>query len=98
MQTVSDHTIDYKTLLKEQVSFNQQQQFKIETLTHELNNLKRLIYGRKHERFNSPVSLPNQLSLAIEAEQVAEVKVASEQKIEYTRQKKSNEKKSSGAI
>ena len=93
MQTVSDHTIDYKTLLEEQVSFSQQQQFKIDTLTHELNNLKRLIYGSKHERFNSPVTRPNQLSLAIEAEQMAEVKVVSEQKIEYTRQKKEVTKK-----
>lgn len=55
-------------------------------LKDELAQLKRLIYGSRHERF-IPTTPPEQLSLGINAEQKPTL-VAATEKIEYTRQKK----------
>ena len=55
-------------------------------LKNELAQLKRLIYGSRHERF-IPTTPPEQLSLGISAEQKPAPTTATE-KIEYTRQKK----------
>lgn len=55
-------------------------------LKDELAQLKRLIYGSRHERF-IPTTPPEQLSLGINAEQKPTPVTATE-RIEYTRQKK----------
>lgn len=70
--------IDYKTLYEKLVQQNA-------TLQHELDNLKRLIFGSKNERFIPSGSTPSQLSLDIQADAVAECSVVKAQKIEYTR-------------
>lgn len=71
-------TVDYKVLYEESI-------LKIDTLQHELANLKRLIYGSKNERFIPANGTPSQLSLDIQADAVAQCSVVNTKKIEYTR-------------
>lgn len=68
-------TISYEQLLIENLQ-----------LKDELAQLKRLIYGSRHERF-IPTTPPEQLSLGINTEQKPAPVIATET-IEYTRQKK----------
>ncbi len=78
MQAVVQHT-DYKLLYE-------QSQATITALKHELDQLKKMIFGSKHERFiPSSNTAVEQLSLAIQAEAVAACSVTSAKKIEYTR-------------
>lgn len=85
MQDVTED-IDYKLLYTQSVEKTEQLRFKINTLEHELNQLKKLIYGSKQERF-TPGNNPSQLSLPIHAEQIAERTIISSQEISYTRNK-----------
>lgn len=92
MQDVTEH-IDYKSLYRESCSLynqqleeNQKLQFRLNTLEHELRQLKKLIYGSKHERITTGNN-PSQLSLPILAEQIAERTIVSSQQISYTRNK-----------
>lgn len=55
-------------------------------LRHELDQLKRLIFGSRHERF-VPIAPPEQLALGLDI-QAGEVPTPSVQAIAYTRQKK----------
>jgi transposase len=86
---VIETAIDYKTLYEESVEryekFVDQSSLKIAAFQHELDNLKRLIYGSKNERFIPSNLSPSQLSLDIQADVVAECSVVKTQKIEYTR-------------
>lgn len=68
------------------------------TLRHELDQLKRLVFGSRHERF-IPATPEEQLSLGLHAEQ-KEIAPAPDQKIEYTRAQKSSstEKVSTGRM
>lgn len=67
-------------------------------LRHELDQLKRLVFGSKHERF-IPATSPAQLSLGLAAEAVKPVEVVAVEKIEYTRKKKqSSEKVNTGRM
>ena len=84
--------IDYKVLYEETVGLYHQSieahkntMLQITTLQHELNNLKRLIFGKKNERFAPANSLPSQLSLDLQAEAVVACSVIKAQKIEYIR-------------
>lgn len=71
--------IDYKTLYE-------QSQIEIAFLKQELAQLKKIIFGSKQERFvPSDVITPQQLSLNIEAEAVAAVKITDAKKIAYTK-------------
>lgn len=58
---------------------------------HELDQLKRLVFGSRHERFASLVP-PEQLALGLGA-QVVERPAPATEKIEYTRQKKAASEK-----
>lgn len=58
---------------------------KIETLEHELANLKRLIFGSKTERFVPSAANPSQLSLEIQADAVGACSVVKAQQIQYVR-------------
>lgn len=76
-QTVSN--IDYKGLYE-------QSQLELAFLKQELAQLKKIIFGSKHERFiPTEVLHPSQLALDIQAETVAAVKLTGVKKIEYTR-------------
>jgi transposase len=79
MQPVIEQHIDYKNLYE-------QAQVTIQTLQHELAQIKKLIFGSKHERFIAPSSNQvQQASLDLQAEVVAQCKITNAQKIEYTR-------------
>jgi transposase len=75
METAVDYKIKYEEALTE-----------IALLKHQLEELKRLIFGSKHERFiqSSDIS-SSQLILDIQTESVAECNIVDAKKIEYTR-------------
>src|SRR5829696_4317519 len=70
--------IDYKALYEES-------QLRIASLKHELDQLKKMIFGSRHERFITTGSNPSQLQFNIEAEQVAQCSIIDAKKISYTR-------------
>jgi hypothetical protein len=70
--------IDYKALYE-------QSQLTIASLQQELAQLKKMIFGSKHERFIPSENNPSQLTLAMEAEAVAACNIIDAKKIEYTR-------------
>jgi transposase len=78
MQEVATHT-DYKTLYEAS-------QLVIMQLRHELDQLKKMIFGSRQERFIPGQSTdPTQLSMGLPAEQVAATSLIKAKKIEYTR-------------
>src|SRR3984957_18906138 len=78
MQEVAIHT-DYKALYEES-------QLVIAQLRHELDQLKRMIFGSRQERFiPGQLTDPTQLSMGLPAEQVAASSLVKAKKIEYTR-------------
>ena len=77
MQQVTAH-IDYKSLYE-------QSQLTIEVLKQELKQLKRIIYGSKHERFVPLNNNPSQLSLDIQVQEIAQCNISAAKKIEYIR-------------
>src|SRR5450631_625280 len=78
MAEITEH-IDYKTLFK-------QQQLVVFQLRHELDQLKKMIFGAKQERF-IPGGAPDpaQLTMGLSTEQVAATSLIKAKKIEYTR-------------
>ncbi len=78
MAIVAEH-IDYKQLYEEQKLITAQ-------LRHELDQLKKVIFGAKPERFiPGSFSDPAQLSIGLETEQVRATSLIKAKKIEYTR-------------
>jgi transposase len=81
MQAAEAH-IDYTTLC----NLYQQSLLTIQSLEHELQQLKKMIFGSKQERFIPATgNNPAQLLLDIQAEQSAVVKITDVKKIEYTK-------------
>src|ERR1041385_8309974 len=81
MQAATTDT-DYKVLYEEQLE-------KYSVLLHELAQLKKMIFGSKHERFvavDENKANP-QLSLDLDAETIAQCKLTGAEKIEYIRTK-----------
>ena len=76
MESTAD--IDYKRLYDES-------QIRIVSLERQLNQLQKMIFGSRHERFVTTDQNPSQLSLDITAETVASCQVTSAQKISYTK-------------
>ena len=84
--------IDYKDLYEQtlllyhqSIEAHKNTMLQITGLQHELDNLKRMIFGSKRESF-IPQNIPStQLKLGIEAEAIATCSVIKSQKIEYTR-------------
>ena len=85
---VIETAIDYKTLYEETVQLHEQfvkeSSLKIAAFQHELDNLKRLIFGSKNERFVPAENSPS-LSLDMQADAVAACSLTNTQKIEYIR-------------
>jgi transposase len=78
MQEVATHT-DYKALYEES-------QLVITQLRHELDQLKKMIFGSRQERFIPGLSAdPTQLSMGLPVDQVMAPSLLKAQKIEYTR-------------
>jgi transposase len=71
-----ENGIDYKSLYE-------QSQLSIASLQHELDQLKKMIFGSKHERFIPTHSNPSQLSLDIQAAAAAQCSIIDTQKISY---------------
>ncbi len=69
-------SIDYKSLYEHS-------QLRIVTLEHQLTQLKKMIFGSRHERFLPSDVNTSQLSLNIEAEAIATCSVADAKKISY---------------
>jgi transposase len=76
MQT--ETVIDYKILYEEALE-------KKAALMHELEQLKKLIFGSKSEKFIPAQQNPAQLALDMQVEQLAQRNITAVQKIEYTR-------------
>lgn len=79
-------------LILKLVESNTELMFNLEKVKHELDQIKRLVHGSKHERF-APSTSPDQLALALNVEPSEKVEVVSSQKIEYTRVKTKVERK-----
>lgn len=75
---------DYKALYEAGQRRADEQDIIISALRHELAQLKKMVFGSRHERF-VPASHPSQLTLDIIAETLATPEVISTQTIEYTR-------------
>lgn len=71
---------------------------KVRDLQHELDQLKRFVYGSRHERF-IPTTPPEQLTLELRGEPTASPATLPVQKVEYTRtQKQATEKLHTGRM
>jgi len=84
MQTITADT-DYKALYEQAQQQNQELQTQLTLLQHQLSQLQKLVYGSKTERFVPAGNNTSQLSLNMQAEEVAAVKITSAQRIAYTR-------------
>lgn len=82
MQATTD--IDYKVLYEELLLANS-------VLKHRLDQLEKMIFGSRQERFVAPA--PTQMSLDIQAQTVATVTLTDTKQIAYTRAEVSVEKK-----
>jgi transposase len=87
-------TLDYKQLYEQQVKHSEALQLQLSELTHRLQELQRLIFGSRHERFHADPPNPAQLPLGIETDAVAASSLVSAQKISYTRTTTDIEQKS----
>lgn len=74
MQTAT--SIDYKSLYE-------QSQLQILSLNQQLDQLKKMIFGSRHERFIAADVNPSQLTLDIQAEQTGTCNIAQARKITY---------------
>ena len=83
-----EHTasIDYKSLYE-------QSQLRIVALEQQLQQLQKMIFGSRHERFVPAGANPSQLSLDIQSEPIASVRAMDAKKITYTRTTASVEQK-----
>jgi transposase len=73
MQTVLMH-IDYKTLYEQQLKKTDELTYEIEALRHQLEKLTKMLLGSKHERFVPDDKTNPQLSLALDADTMLNVK------------------------
>lgn len=76
--TTATNDINYKVLYEDLL-------VKYEGLLHEVNNLKKMIFGSKNERFIPEENNPVQATLNLAAETVSSCKIIDAKKITYTR-------------
>ncbi|MGH3499097.1 MAG: IS66 family transposase [Nocardioidaceae bacterium] len=80
--------IDYKVLYEQAQAVIEQLQFKASALEHQLAQIKKMVFGSKHERFvPSDTTGSLQLSLGLDAETIAACKITGVTKVEYVRTK-----------
>jgi transposase len=77
MTTATDN-INYKVLYEDLL-------VKYEGLLHEVNNLKKMVFGSKNERFIPEPNNPVQTTLELGVEQIGSCKITDAKKITYTR-------------
>lgn len=78
-------TSDYKTLYEQQLKSNAALQLQLTQLSHQLQELQRLIFGSRHERFTPENNNPGQLHLALSTEAIAAPVVVDTKQLTYTR-------------
>jgi transposase len=81
---------------EELIDIVSQNHLTITKLQHELDQLKKLVFGSRHERFNSATTPPSQLPLDLSVAVSEPASIVTVQKIEYTRTVESDKKKSEG--
>lgn len=82
--------IEYKKLFEDSEKRNREKDIRIEHLAHELNQLKRLIFGAKSEKFLPQIKQnQSQLTLDMQQEEPIEIHIEKEQTITYTKTKSS---------
>jgi transposase len=86
-------SIDYKELYEQKSAAYEQVQIQLLTLTQQLDQLKKMIFGSRHERFVPTDINPSQLALDIQVEQVATCNIAEAKKITYIKANTSIEQK-----
>jgi transposase len=80
----ADSTIDYKSLYEKKSQAYDSLELTVIDLQQQINQLKKMIFGSKHERFVADDN-PSQLELNIQAEALASCSVSQAKKISYTR-------------
>ena len=85
------NALDYKALYQAGQSRIGELEFTINTLRHELDQLKKMIFGSRSERFMAAAD-PSQLSLDMTGETLAAPAVIAEKKVEYLRRILAEEK------
>jgi transposase len=76
---------DYKSLYEQSQSLNEALQLQVLQLSQQLDQLKKMIFGSKHERFIPSLLNDAQLSLDIKGEPAAGLSVRGTKQISYTR-------------
>jgi transposase len=84
MQLTTAHT-DYKSLYEDAILKLDALQVKYAALEHEVAQLKKMIFGSRHERFIPAANNPIQLTLDVQADQIAQCSIIDAKKISYTR-------------
>ena len=88
MQTAIAHK-DYKAMYEQQLTIVADLNYTIADITHQLGQIKKLIFGSKHERFvpTDDTKTNLQLSLGLDFDTIAQCKITSATKVEYIRTK-----------
>jgi transposase len=84
MQLTAEHT-DYKSLYEDAALKLDALQVKYAALEHEVAQLKKMIFGSRHERFIPAANNPIQLTLEVQADQIAQCSIIDAKKISYNR-------------
>lgn len=79
--------VDYKALYEQSQALNAALQLQVLELTRQLDQLKKMIFGSRHERFIPVDSSHPQLALDLEAETIGAGTITSTKQISYTRNK-----------
>jgi transposase len=81
--------VDYQQLYEQKVADSAEKEARYEArimmLEHELDQIKRMIFGSRQERFTPVDQHPAQLTLAMQADEVQATSLTAAQKISYTR-------------
>ncbi|TKK70374.1 IS66 family transposase [Ilyomonas limi] len=91
MQPLTEQHTNYKALYEQQSAANKELQLTIASLTHQLHQLQKMIFGSKTERFMlataADTAASAQLSLALEADTITQCKIMDATKVSYIRTK-----------
>lgn len=77
--------VDYKILYEQKAEQVLDLNYRIASLTHQLDQLKKAIYGSRQERFIPFQNNPAQIALELNAEQIATCNIIDVKKISYLR-------------
>jgi transposase len=86
MQPVAEQHTNYKALYEQQSAANKELQLAVASLTHQLHQLQKMIFGSKSERFvpaAADTAASAQLSLALDAATIAQCKITEATKVAY---------------